>query len=348
MRDSGIIATPARSRARGPPDSAPPRATSTAPAVARSAPKIARASSVRPAPTSPARATISPAWTVRLTPSTRGACRSRTVRTAGASAAATRLGGKAAVRERPSMAWMSESSVCSAAGAVCTTRPSRSTVTSSASASTSRRKCETSSTVRPAPASERTISCSCAVSSAPSGGRRLVHDDELGVARQRAQDLDLLLLGGRQPPGGRRGREVRGRRSRPAARSGGAAPGARRSRRRAARRPRKTFSSTVSCGTTLTSCAMVATPRSSASRGERSVTSSPSSSSRPASGASTPATIRPSVDLPAPFSPTSAWIDPRATLSDTASSARTAPKCLETSASSTWVRGWSPSPATLR
>ena len=62
---------------------------------------------------------------------------------------------------------------------------------------------------------------------------------------------------------------------------------------------------------------MAATPRTSASRGERSATSSPSSSSRPSSGASTPATIRPSVDLPAPFSPTSAWIDPRAMLSDT-------------------------------
>ena len=73
---------------------------------------------------------------------------------------------------------------------------------------------------------------------------------------------------------------------------------------------------------------MVATPRSSASRGERSATCSPSSSSRPASGASTPATIRPSVDLPAPFSPTSAWIDPRATLSDTPSSARTAAEVL--------------------
>ncbi len=29
--------------------------------------------------------------------------------------------------------------------------------------------------------------------------RRLVEDDEVGVARERAQDLDLLLLGERQP-----------------------------------------------------------------------------------------------------------------------------------------------------
>ena len=30
----------------------------------------------------------------------------------------------------------------------------------------------------------------------------LVHDDQLRVARERAQDLDLLLLGGAQPAGG--------------------------------------------------------------------------------------------------------------------------------------------------
>ena len=197
LRDSGIIATPARSRARGPPDSSSPPASSTEPAVGRSAPKIARASSVRPAPTSPARATISPAWTVRLTPSTRGACRSRTVRTAGASAGAARLGGKAAVSGRPSIAWMSESSVCSAAGAVRTTRPSRRTVTSSASASTSRRKCETSSTVRPGAGERADDLVQLRGLLGAERGRRLVHDDELGVARQRAQDLDLLLLGRR-------------------------------------------------------------------------------------------------------------------------------------------------------
>ena len=153
---------------------------------------------------------------------------------------------------------------------------------------------------------------------------------------------------GAQAPGGRRGGEVEAGRLGQllvAAAQGAAGDeaGRRAARRRGRRSPRR-----VSWGTTLTSCAMAATPRSSASRGERSATSSPSSSSRPSSGASTPATIRPSVDLPAPFSPTSAWIDPRAMLSDTPSSARTAPKCLETSASSTWVRGWSPSPATPR
>ena len=79
--------------------------------------------------------------------------------------------------------------------------------------------------------------------------------------------------------------------------------------------PRKTFCATVRCGTIDGSCAIAATPCSSASRGERNETSSPSSSIRPPSGASAPATIRPSVDLPAPFSPTSACTEPAATAS---------------------------------
>src|SRR3984885_12368089 len=51
----------------------------------------------------------------------------------------------------------------------------------------------------------------------------------------------------------------------------------------------------------------------------------------------TSARILPRVDLPAPFSPTSAWIDPLAMVRLIASRARTAPKDLEMSASSTCV-----------
>src|SRR5580658_8647589 len=56
----------------------------------------------------------------------------------------------------------------------------------------------------------------------------------------------------------------------------------------------------------------------------------------------TPARIFPSVDLPAPFSPTSAWIDPRPTVRLTWSRARTPPKDLPMSTSSTcgpWSAG---------
>src|SRR5262245_16100542 len=38
--------------------------------------------------------------------------------------------------------------------------------------------------------------------------------------------------------------------------------------------------------------------------------------------------MRMSVDLPAPFSPTNAWISPKPTLKSTLSSARVAPNCL--------------------
>src|SRR6516225_5157135 len=51
----------------------------------------------------------------------------------------------------------------------------------------------------------------------------------------------------------------------------------------------------------------------------------------------TPARILPSVDFPAPFSPTSAWIDPFAMVRLISSRARTPPKDLEMSTSSTCV-----------
>ena len=102
--------------------------------------------------------------------------------------------------------------------------------------------------------------------------------------------------------------------------------------------PRKTFCATVSCGTTDGSCAIAATLCSSASRGERKETSAPSRRIRPAVGASAPETIRPSVDLPAPFSPTSACTEPAGESSETPSSAWTPPKCLATSRSSRYGR----------
>src|SRR5580693_5084077 len=72
-----------------------------------------------------------------------------------------------------------------------------------------------------------------------------------------------------------------------------------------------------------------------ASRGERNATGSPSISSWPRSGAMTPAKILPSVDFPAPFSPTSAWIDPCSMVRLIPSRARTPPKDLPMSTSST-------------
>src|SRR3954464_1445042 len=92
--------------------------------------------------------------------------------------------------------------------------------------------------------------------------------------------------------------------------------------------PRKTFSITVRVGTRLISWAIVVTPWRSASRGDRKCTGRPSTYSSPPSGACTPAITLPSVDLPAPFSPTSPWMEPRTIETETSRSAWTPPKRL--------------------
>src|ERR671912_1990165 len=71
---------------------------------------------------------------------------------------------------------------------------------------------------------------------------------------------------------------------------------------------------------------MAATPWAWASAALRSVTGSPSTSIVPSSGAWMPVMILIRVDLPAPFSPTSAWTSPGASARDTPSSAWVAPK----------------------
>lgn len=112
---------------------------------------------------------------------------------------------------------------------------------------------------------------------------------------------------------------------------------ARRSWKPAARgsTPRKTFCATVSDGTIASSWAIRITPLAIASLGEWNLTGSPSSSSSPPSALCAPAMILPRVDLPAPFSPTRAWIEPLAMVRLTPSRACVPPKDLETSFSST-------------
>ena len=106
---------------------------------------------------------------------------------------------------------------------------------------------------------------------------RLVHDDQLRVARERAQDLDLLLLGRPQPAG----RHVAGQVE--AGRARRAAAYAPRERSRRTKPPRAGLGAEedVLGDRQLRdddgSCAIAATPCSSASRGERNATGSPSS-----------------------------------------------------------------------
>ena len=76
-------------------------------------------------------------------------------------------------------------------------------------------------------------------------------------------------------------------------------------------------------GTRLFSWNTMAMPRWRASSGVRGVASTPSTSILPEVSATTPAITFVSVDLPAPFSPTSAWISPRRSSKSTFSMAGT-------------------------
>ena len=91
----------------------------------------------------------------------------------------------------------------------------------------------------------------------------------------------------------------------------------RRSMARMSTRPRlvgsrltNTFSATVRSGRRLNSWKMIATPAACAWTGCENETCSPSSSIVPPSGEYTPARTFIKVDLPAPFSPMTAWISP--------------------------------------
>ena len=80
-------------------------------------------------------------------------------------------------------------------------------------------------------------------------------------------------------------------------------------------------------------------PRWRTASGDAPLTGSPLSSMVPRSGSSEPAAIAISVDLPAPFSPSRAWISPARASNVTPLSASTPSKLFQTPASlSTWTR----------
>src|SRR5262245_1022649 len=109
-------------------------------------------------------------------------------------------------------------------------------------------------------------------------------------------------------------------------------------KRRTGRSPSAMFSATESAGTRRSSCGMVTIPAAIASRGLAKWRSSPLTRMTPRSGRCTPPRMRISVDLPAPFSPTTAWISPNATAKSTLWSASVAPNCLLTP--SALAAGW--------
>src|SRR2546423_133936 len=97
--------------------------------------------------------------------------------------------------------------------------------------------------------------------------------------------------------------------------------------------PTKMFSATLRSGKRIGSWKMIAIPAACDCLALSKIASSPSRTRRPASGRWTPARIFTSVDLPAPFSPTSPCTSPAKSSMCPSSSARTAPKLF-----SAWSR----------
>ena len=144
-------------------------------------------------------------------------------------------------------------------------------------------------------------------------GGRLVEDEDLRAAIERLEDLDALRLADREI-----GHERVGRR--PRVRSCADSSRHRRSAARAIElrvpfvgsRPSTTFSATVSVGTSMKCWCTMPTPAAIASAVvQPGDVAAVHFACVPASGAYSPPRMRISVDLPAPFSPTSAWISPR-------------------------------------
>src|SRR5262245_54970760 len=147
-RSSGTSATPAAIAREGEPERSCRPFTSTRPASHLSMPKIARATSLRPAPTRPAKATISPARTSKETSVNSPSRVSRSTLSTTLPTSASTFG-KTASRSRPTMEWMTACGVSSCVGRVRTCRPSRRTVTRRQRLKTSSRRWLMNSTAAP-------------------------------------------------------------------------------------------------------------------------------------------------------------------------------------------------------
>ncbi len=128
--------------------------TRTEPASYPSTPNTARAISLRPAPTRPARPTISPARTVKLTSLNVPVEARPSTSRMGAPISATVFGNRSAT-SRPTIAATSRSTLVSAMDWVETYSPSRMTVTVSQRENTSSNRWEMNTTARPSSRSPR-------------------------------------------------------------------------------------------------------------------------------------------------------------------------------------------------
>ena len=140
--------------------------------------------------------------------------------------------------------------------------------------------------------------------------RRLVQDEDAALPAQRLGDRHELALGEaerRRPAGPGRGRSRAGpSTARAASRMRARSTRASGPKRRTGRSPSAMFSAIDSAGTSRSSCGMVTMPAAMASRGLEKCRAAPSTRTVPRSGRQTPPRMRISVDLPAPFSPTTA------------------------------------------
>ena len=166
-RSSGTNPTPAAIAPVGEPRRSRCPRSVTAPASYRSMPKIARATSLRPDPTSPARATISPARTVKEMSVNTPSRVSRSTVSSGSPGATCSPGGRSA-SSRPTMARTRSPATRPASSRLSTCLPSRITVTRWHSAKTSSSRCEMNRTAVPAARSVRTTSKSRSTSAADS------------------------------------------------------------------------------------------------------------------------------------------------------------------------------------
>ena len=327
-RSSGTKPMPAAMAAFGEAGGSLRPCTSTPPASARSMPKIARATSERPAPTRPASATISPALTSNETSVKTPSRVSRSTLSTVAPTWATSFG-KSASMSRPTIAWISCCVVVSAVGCGQDVAP----VAHHRDALAEREdlvEAVRDEEHRGALGAQRLDDAEEAVDLGRGQRRgRLVHHDHARLGRERLGDLDDLLVGDREPARDAVGVELDAELRRTAARPRAAC--LRRSMRRPLRSgcaPMKTFSATVRSGKSVGSWKMIAMPAACDCAVVSKTTSSPSISTRPLSGRCTPARILTSVDLPAPFSPTSACASPRRSSIQPSTSACTAPKLL--------------------
>ena len=319
MRSAGTKPIRLRMACRGERRVRPSPSTSTVPSLGERSPKIVSSNSLRPAPTSPARPTISPAPTSRSTPANiPGAVSPRTRSTGLGWVVVDARSPSAFVSSssaRPTIMWIRLVRLSSAVVLSPTLWPSRSTEMRSASSKTSSSRWETKIVETPSSRSVRTTLKSDSTSSSVSelvGSSRIRTRASIESARAIST---ICFRSGRSRRTGSDGSRSSPSRSIAARARARVVFQSTSPARLAIRCPRKMFSAIERSGARVVSCVTVAMPWRSASVGVRNDVGRPAKEIDPASGCSWPDRIRSIVDFPEPFSPMSACTSAGRTLS---------------------------------